>query len=152
MARGVTVTGLRDLEKAMEGMKKSTGRGLLRRVGIKALTPIADAGRSNAPKGQGDLKESYGVSTKLSKRQAKLHRKLVKDSKAAIEVFAGPGALSQAIQTEFGNDDQSPQPHLRPAWSAGKDKVLVGVKSGLAEAIAKSAKTAARKAAKLAKG
>lgn len=152
MARGSNVTGLRAIEKAMDGLKKSTGRAVLRRAGIKALTPIADAGRDAAPKGEGDLKASYGVSTKLSKRQAKLHRKAVKDSKSAIEVFAGPGALPQAIQTEFGNVAETPRPHLRPAWDAGRDKVLSDVQRELWSEIEATARRAARKEAKLAKG
>jgi hypothetical protein len=146
------VTGFREIEKAMDGLKKSTGRAVLRRAGIKALTPIAEAGRDAAPKGQGDLKESYGVGTKLSKNQAKLHRTAVKGKKSAIEVFAGPGSLPQAIQTEFGNVTEAPRPHLRPAWDAGREKVLSDVKRELWSEIKATAARAARKAAKLAKG
>jgi len=119
------VEGFKDLEKALMELPKVTAKASVRRVLKKAAQPIADAGRANAPKDRGDLQESYGVGTRLSKRQRKVSKK-----ESEVEVFAGPGkeAAAQAIQTEFGNEHQAAQPHLRPAWDAEKRGALETIK------------------------
>ncbi|MBB4185827.1 HK97 gp10 family phage protein [Sinorhizobium terangae] len=139
----VKVEGLKELDRALQDLKQVTAKGVARRVLLKAATPIAEAGRSNAPLGPtGNLKASYGVGTKLTKRQAKLHRK-----QSPVEVFAGPNDPA-AVQTEFGNEHQAAEPHLRPAWDANKDRALDIVSKELGTEISKAAKRAARKAAR----
>src|SRR5690606_5127845 len=82
MATTVRVDGLRELNDALEQLPKSTQRSVLRRVGLKALQPVADAARAMAPDdpatGGNDLRSSIGVGTKLSPRQAKLARRMIK--------------------------------------------------------------------------
>lgn len=148
----VKITGLRELENALRELPKATGKNVLRRVLRKRAEPMADAARSSAPDdpatGAGDLRSSIAVSTKLSKRQASLHRKMFRDDKAAVEMFVGAGPVPQATQQEFGNINHGPQPFMRPAWDSGKDQILDGIKDDLAEEIDKAAKRLARKAAK----
>ena len=148
----VKITGLRELENALRELPKATGKNVLRRVLRKRAEPMADAARSSAPDdpatGAGDLRSSIAVSTKLSKRQASLHRKMFRDDKAAVEMFVGAGPVPQATQHEFGNINHGPQPFMRPAWDSGKDQILDGIKDDLAEEIDKAAKRLARKAAK----
>ena len=138
------VHGFKDLEKALKELPKATAKASVRRVLKKAAQPIADAGRNNAPESEGRLKASYGVGTRLTKRQRKVSRK-----ESEVEVYAGPNDPA-AIQTEFGNDHQAAQPHLRPAWDAEKRAALDSIKdeawADVVKSIARYQKRLARKA------
>jgi HK97 gp10 family phage protein len=147
----VKLEGFKELDAALGELTKAAARGVLRRAGVKALEPIAVAASAMAPVESGKLQTSVGVGTKLTKRQSILHRKSVKDDKSSVEVFAGAGGLAQATQQEFGNFKDPAQPFLRPAWDAGKGRVLDDLKTELAAEIGKAAKRAAAKAARLAK-
>ena len=166
----VTVEGFRELDAALARLSKSAGKAAMRKAGIKALEPIAEAARALAPNdpatGGYDLAKSITVGTKLSKSQAKTHRRAVRDNKATVEVFAGAGPLPQAVYTEFGtspfinggrfagsqNPGISPQPFLRPAWDSGKMQVLEDLKVALWEEIQKAIGRAERRAARAAAG
>lgn len=141
--KGIRVEGLRDLDRALGELPRQTGKRVVVKVLKNAGGPIAEAGATNAPLGPtGNLKASYGVGTKLTRRQSKLNRK-----QSPVEVYVGPNDPA-AIQTEFGNEHQEAEPHLRPAWDAGKEKALDDIKTGLWDEIQKAAKRLARKAAK----
>lgn len=112
------VQGLTEIDKILQNLPAATAKASVRRVLKKAGQPIADAGAANAPKAEGHLRASYGVGTKLTKRQRKVSPK-----KSAVEVYVGPNDPS-AVQTEFGNDHQPAQPHLRPAWDANQKQTL----------------------------
>ena len=156
----VRIDGLRELDAALGELPKATAKSVLRRVGIKALQPVADRARQLAPDdpatGGNDLRSSITVGTKLSPRQAKLHRKAIRTGEAEKhfqEVFAGAGPLPSAHNQEFGNVNHGPQPFMRPAWESEKGRVLDIVKSELRGEIDKAAKrVAARAAKKAAKG
>lgn len=149
----VQVDGLRDVDKALGELGKSTGKAVLRRVGKKRLQVIADTAKAMAPDdpgttGKKDLKTSIGVGTKLTRRQAQQHRKMFKDERASVEIFAGAGGLASATQQEFGNVNHGPQPFLRPAWDQHKGGLLEGLKDDLWEEIRKTAARVAKRAAK----
>lgn len=102
----VKVEGLRDLDRALGQLKESTAKGVLRRVGIAALQPMAataralapDDPRTNAPK---DLRASIKVSTsQKSGRQISF----TLDGPSTVQVFMGPtkGGYPEAIIQEFG--------------------------------------------------
>ena len=99
-------------------LPKATAKASVRRLLKKAAQPIADAGRGNAPEREGNLRESYGVGTRLTRRQRKVSKK-----ESEVEVYVGPNDPA-AIQTEFGNEHQAAEPHLRPAWDAEKFRAL----------------------------
>jgi len=122
------VEGFQDLERALMDLPKVTAKASVRRVLKKAAQPIADAGAGNAPVEVGDLRESYGVGTKLTKRQQSVSAK-----ESEVEVYAGPGKHGHAsgLQTEFGNEHQAAQPHLRPAWDANRMGALDSIKDDL---------------------
>ncbi|MDX1219049.1 hypothetical protein CN188_09675 [Sinorhizobium meliloti] len=142
----VKVEGFKELDKALQQLTRATAKGVARRVLAKAAEPIAEAGRANAPLGPtGNLKASYGVGTKLTRRQSKLHRK-----ESPVEVFVGPNDPA-AIQTEFGNEHQAAEPHMRPAWDANKDRALEIISEELGSEIEKAAARAAKRAARLAR-
>lgn len=166
MAVTVKIDGLRELEKALSELPKATGKSVLRRVLVKRAQPVADAMRALTPDdpatGGYDLKRSIAVGTKLSRRQAKLHRAASgggprmtaagwrADPKTAVEAFVGAGPLPHAHMQEFGTIDDAPQPFARPGWDATKAGVLDGLKDDLWAEIEKSAKRLARKRAKAA--
>lgn len=135
----VRVEGLRELDRALGELPKATGRNVLRRTGVKALEPMAEAARTQAPVEFGDLKDSIAVSTRAPRR----HRRA-----STVEVYMGPGPHPQAITQEFGTFFHPAQPFMRPAWDGGKTELLESVKSDLAEEIGKAAQRLARKAAR----
>jgi hypothetical protein len=150
------VEGLRELDRALAELPKSTAKAVLRRTLLKAGEPLADEMRSLAPDdastGGNDLKSSIAVGTKLSRRQAKLHRREFKNDKAFAEVFVGPGPDPAAWNQEFGNINHGPQSFARPAWDGKQREVLDIIKTETWNEIEKAAQRLARKAAKLARG
>lgn len=151
MKTTVRVEGLRELEKALSELPKSTGKATLRRVLRARAQPIAEAARAKAPVHAvdgGELRDSIAVSTRLSRRQSRLHRRMFKDDRAAVEMFVGAGPLPSAHTQEFGTVNHPPQPFMRPAWDETKDGVLDGIKGDLWAEIRKSAERLARKRAR----
>lgn len=143
----VKVAGLRQLEAALSQLPKATGKVVLRRIAKQALQPVDKAWRENALAHRltGALDESGGVTTKLTKRQARLNRK--REGRSAIEMYAGPNNPA-AVPGEFGTVDQAARPFLRPAWDAKKGEVLDIVSGELGAAIEAAAKRVAKRLAK----
>lgn len=153
MARNtVRLEGFSELDKALGEFTKATAKGVLRRVLLKAGQPMADTMRALAPDdpdtGGSDLKSSIAVSTKLSGRQAKMHRRMFKNDKASAEVFVGPGPDPAAWNQEFGNVNHGPQSFARPAWDQKQRETLDIIKTELGTEIEKTAKRQARRAAR----
>ncbi len=145
----VKTTGFADLEAALAKIeKKATQKAVMRRALKTAAQPMADAAKSKAPRDDGTLQASIGVSTKLSGRQKKLHRKLFRNDKAAVEMFVGAGPLSSAHNQEFGNERHGPQPFMRPAWDQEAMPTLQRLGQEMWSEIDSHAKRAAKKAAK----
>lgn len=150
MKMEVKIEGLRALDEALGELPKATARNVAVRALKKAGEPVAADYEANVRRRTGTLAKSAGVSTKLSRRQKAQHRRATRDDKAFAEVFAGPGALTQAITEEFGTVDQAPQGNLREAWDRNQNGVLASIKRELSGEIDKAAKRLARKAARLA--
>lgn len=129
MSFSVKVEGLSELEAHLEKLKPATGRAALRRAGIASLEGFARSARGKAPIDEEELFESIDVSTKLSDRQAKQHKKMVRDDRSSVEVFAGAGPLPQAHLQEFGTYKEPPQPFMRPAWEEERLNVLSELKN-----------------------
>ena len=86
MSMTVKLSGFAELEKKLDQLTKAAGKGVLRRALKKAAMPIADAANDFAPVGAtGGYAQSFSYSTKLTKRQRGLHRKMFRDDKAAVE-------------------------------------------------------------------
>lgn len=149
------VEGLKELDKALEQLSKSAGKGVLRRSLKKSAEPLAELMRLLAPTGDtasDDLADSIAVSTKLSKRQAGMHRKMFGSSRAAVEMFVGPGPDPAAWNQEFGNINHGPQSFARPAWEQDQRALLNRLSKQLWIELDKSIQRAARKAARQAGG
>ena len=152
MKTTIRLDGLRELDAALGELSKASAKGVLRRVGLKALQPMADTMRAMAPDdpetGGNDLRSSIGVGTKLSPRQARLNRR--PEDKSFVEVYAGAGPVPQAHLQEFGTVDHGPQPFARPAFEQHKEGVVKSVAANLGAEITKTAARAAKRKAKLA--
>lgn len=116
--------GMKEVQTALRRLPNVTARRITYRIMRRRLKPIADDMRTLAPDGEGDLKKSITVGTKLSKRQRSMHRR---ENRHDMEMFAGPGPLPQAVQQEFGNENHPPQPFARPAWDRGKNGLVKGL-------------------------
>jgi len=130
----VKVEGLRDVERALLGMKTATAKGVVRRVLLARAKMFADDMRPRVDVDKGALRDSIGVGTKLTRRQSKLNRK-----GSPLEVYAGAGGLTQAITEEFGTVNQTPDPSARPAWDATQRPMLNGLVDDFKAEIAKTA-------------
>jgi HK97 gp10 family phage protein len=145
----VTTSGFAELDAALAQIEKTaTAKAVMRRSLKKAAQPMADMAQAAAPVLSGTLQESVAVGTKLSKRQAGIHRKMFKNDKAAVEMFVGAGALSSSTQQEFGNEHNAPQPFMRPAWDAEAQPTLERLGKEMWADIKRTAERAAKKAAK----
>lgn len=144
------IEGLKELEEAFKQLENVNQRkASARRAMKKAAQPMADTASQLAPRERGDLAESITVGTRLSKRQAKLHRKMFRDDRAAVEMFVGAGPLSSAHNQEFGNEHNAPQPFMRPALQSNVMGFLSTIKAELWADLQKTVARAERKAARL---
>ena len=144
----IKLEGFADLDRALEELSQAAGKGVLRRSLKKAAEPMAALAESLAPRGPtGNLAASVSYGTKLTKRQAKLHRKMFRDDKASVEGFVGANDPA-AVQQEFGNENHGPQPFMRPAWDQDAMPILDRLGKELAVEVEKSVKRARAKAAR----
>ena len=157
MKTTVRVDGLRELDAALGELAaeygKAAGKAVLRRVGMKALQPMADTTNALAPDdpatGGNDLSGSYIVGTKLNKRQAAIARK--DQDKALVTVYMGTNDPA-GLQQELGNVNHGAQPHIRPAFDQHKMEAIKIVASELGPEIERTAaRIAKRRAAKAAR-
>jgi len=162
MARGTTVRvdGLREVDAALSELPRATGKAVLRRVAMDALKPMAEEARRMAPDDPStngrDLKNSIAVGRGKKTKAKFTGGKGFRSEAQAIEMHMGPagsggrGAPPQGLFQEFGTVNHPPQPFMRPAWDAGKDRMLEEIKDKLWAEISKASKRLARKSARLA--
>ncbi|WP_444668481.1 HK97-gp10 family putative phage morphogenesis protein [Cereibacter changlensis] len=127
--------------------KLSQQKAVLRKALIKSAQPVAQSAAGAAPVGEGTLRDSMTVSTKLNKSQAKQHKKA---GRSAVEAFIGPsgaGSVHGGL-VEFGDEGMPPRPYLRPAWEAGKEQLLADLANEMAKEIDKAVKRQTKRNAK----
>lgn len=148
----VKLEGFKELEDELAKLgnptaRRASGRRALRR----SAEPVVGVAQSLAPRGAtGTLAPSISIGTRLSKRQASLHRRMFRGSRSAVEMFLGAGPFSSAWNQEFGNRNHTAQPYLRPAWDQEKGPMLERLKVELWADIQKALARAERRAARLA--
>ena len=136
------VFGGKELDDAFRQLPRATAKGVLRRALAKAAEPVVREAEALAPRGPtGNLKASITVSTQLTRSQRDMRRD-------GVELFIGATTPKgyHAHLLEFGTVNMPAQPFLRPAWDAAKDAVLASLSREVWAALAKSARTLARKA------
>lgn len=114
----VEFEGGREMELQLARLKQGTAKGAMRRALRTSAKPMAEMMANGARRMSGDLANSVTITSKLSARQASLHRKMFSDQRSAVELSVGPGPNPQAITEEFGKFNQEPHPFVRPAWDA----------------------------------
>lgn len=147
------IEGLNELNATLRELPKSLAKNALTRVLKKRAQPMAEQMRGLAPDDPDtpsthDLKGSIGVGTKLSKRQARLHRAETKDDKQFAEVFVGAGNRPQAHLNEFGSINNTPHPFVRPVWDQYHDTLIDKLKEDFWAEIKKTADRYAKKMAR----
>lgn len=161
------VEGLREIEAALQELGDvKVRKASARRALVKAAKPMLDDMQQSAPVLRGHLKRGIRIGAPGnvgsqafarvlqsggSKDEAVAAMREVRRSASGIEIAIGPGRHPQAIFQEFGTENHAPQPFVRPAWEAGKDKALNDIKRELWADIEKTARRAANKSARLAK-
>ena len=146
----VKVDGLREIANALHTqLPAATSKNVMQRVLKKRAKPIAATAEAQVAVKTGDLKKSITVSTKLTKRQRRQHKKMHRDE---VDVFVGPGSDPAGHLQEFGSSKHPAQPFMRPAWDAHESTLLEGIGEDMWAEIEKASARLARKAAKAAKG
>lgn len=149
MATTVKLTGFKELEQSLGELSRAVGKGAVRRALITSAEPLARKMRANAPKGAThDLSEGIDVGTRLSRRQASLHKKMFSDDRAAVEVFVGAKSDPGAHMEEFGSINNTPRPFARPAWDEDKEDLLRRLGVEMWDEIGKSVERVRKRAAK----
>lgn len=152
----VTLSGFRELDETFTDLGKTLGKGVLRRVGIKALEPMAERARAAVAVRKGFLQRSIHVGTRLARSQKQRVRReggsFRLDAKDDVTVHMGPGQDPAAITEEFGKFNQAPDPFMRPAFDAEAVGTIDRVGKGLWPEIEKTAARRARKLARQAGG
>jgi HK97 gp10 family phage protein len=139
---GGQVFGGKELEAALKQLPKATGKNVLRRALRNAAKPTAAAAEAMAPLGPtGNLRASMTIGPKKSRRG-------IKSPKTGVEIYIGPSYPKgfHAHLVEFGTIKTGARPFMRPAWDSTKQEVLESISAELWAALAKSARTLARKA------
>jgi len=169
MKMRVSVSGLRELDKALGMLPKATARNVLKRALDKAAQPIVDEAKTLAPVNTGALRDSIKASTRvknkvgaseysaamrsgLGKQAARsallAARRANRGQGSFAETFVGPargkGVIRYAHIVEFGSVKHAPQPYMRPAWDGNKDKALSIIKAELGSEIIKAARRVGR--------
>ena len=149
----IRIDGFKELDAALQEMKTATARGTVRRAMMKAFQPMADEASRLAPDDPRtpapDLHRTIKVGDAL-KAGRSMFVKGFGFNDGQVTVWMGPTreGYPQAIMQEFGTVNQPAKPYMRPAWDAGKDRLLEDLASGLKIEIDKTAARAARKAAR----
>ena len=143
----VHVAGFKELDKALSELKKSTAKGVLRRVGRKALEPVRARAAAMAPENTGLLEDRVIIS---SSQQGGRSFKRKREGPNEVKLYMGPdrGTAVRGQMQEFGTYKEPAQPFMRPAWDGGKDGVLKSIRDDLGAEITKTAKRVAKRAAK----
>lgn len=171
MANRVTLEGAKELDRALEQLPRASARTTLVRVLRRSGQEIAEDARARAPRDTGRLAESISVSTKLKNPVGKAE--FAAAMRAGLGKAAAVGAMRDARRAagaagltsfadmyvgpstrgphghflEFGTSKMQPQPFMRPAWQATKDRALDIIKRDLWLEIQKTAARVAKRAA-----
>lgn len=156
MSLSMRLQGAKELDKVLTGLKATTARGITRRATARALEPVAELARSLAPRDEGKLAAHIGVSSKLTKRQARAMRG--QTGKDVQYMYVGPQWASAHL-VEFGTGPRfkkngqfvgimPPQPFMRPAWDAKREEVLDRLTDDIREEIDKTLARLANRRAK----
>ncbi|GLQ20390.1 hypothetical protein GCM10007854_13450 [Algimonas porphyrae] len=105
------------------------------------MEPVRAKAEQLAPTDTGDLAIAVSISSKARKRRA---------PPGTVEIYMGveTGQGQVGSNQEFGNVNHAAQPFMRPAWNPMRYQVLDVFGGRMMEEVEKSARRAAKRAAK----
>lgn len=143
MTASLKISGFKEIDELLQSMPRQlAGQGVT--AGLRrALQPVAAAARSYAP---GSLDTRIRIAPTIKAGQQA--QSIEKPGKGKRVMFVGSTA-PHAHLVEFGTGPRyhksgkyvgimPPDPFLRPAWDANKDKVLATLSEAIKEEIAKA--------------
>lgn len=146
------VDGFREIERALTMLKASTGKGVLRRVGRKALEPVRTTMAQLAPRDTGGLAESIIIAgtQKGGIDEGRIPGVPNGTRQTQVRLFVGPasGFGHRGSLQEWGTFSNAAQPFARPAWDSGQAEVLNTIISEIGSEIERTAERAAKRAAR----
>lgn len=113
------VTGLRDLERVLLNLPRSTAKGVVRRAMRKSAEPLRERAARLAPDNPYtpplDLNTSIAIGNSYRGGGRGGARR---EGPREVTIYIGPTreGYPQAIMMEFGTFKDRPQPYMRPAW------------------------------------
>jgi hypothetical protein len=131
----IRIEGTDKIARKLQAMGEALTRDTLVPIMKERLQPMADDMRAHAARRTGEMANSVTVGTELSPAQAASNEPI-----APIEVYAGPGPDPAAIQEEFGNFRQEPNPFIRPAFDGHVKTAMNAIAEDGVEAIMEAAK------------
>lgn len=138
------IEGLSELVDGLRNeLPKATATNIQKRALMEAAEPIERDAKQMAPYATGLLERKIDISSKLSARQKRMHKK-----ESKIEVFVGPPSMARGIVAEFGSVKQAPHPFMRPSWDGNKRSAFDKIKDILTKEIEKARQRIARKTAR----
>jgi len=142
------VTGLREIEQALNDLSRATARNTLRRVGREVLEPMANIAASLAPERSGRLAFSVAVSEKGTRRAQWKQRAAAFDFVMAMGPASGVGALNYASFAEFGTVDTPAFGFMRATWDRDKEAAMRRAVESLSVEVSAATARASRRAAR----
>lgn len=149
MKPSLRLEGTRDLENALNDLEGLAAKKVAVAAMTDSLAPVVRDAKALVRVKSGELRDSIGIGSKLSRRQKKLNRPI-----APAEVYVGPGvanrggrrAVAHAHLVEFGTEHSRPFPYMAPAWSANVRRVFDNLTDAMRARLAKiAAKAKVRK-------
>ena len=119
----VSVSGLRELDRALGMLPKSTARNVLKRTLDKAAQPIVAEAKRQAPVKTGTLRDSITASTRIKNK-------------------TGSAEFASAMKAGLGK--AAARSALLAAWDSTKDQALSIIKAELGSEIIKAARRVGR--------
>lgn len=159
MKISVKVTGLKEIEEVLKKLPRSLTEKVVKSAHIQAAKPLIEKAKSNAPKDDGDLIASIGITSRIKGKE-----KLVKAPLGSIGVGPrrGKGKNQKgrhAHLVEYGTVTRKQkngkvtgvmpaQPFMKPAWESTKDQIRENIREELGKSLVRTMKRTIRKGKK----
>lgn len=124
------------IDKRLRAMEDALTPKVRKEIMRRRAEPIAQDMKSRVDVRSGQLRDSIDVTDKLSPGAAAQHVQV-----AEVEIYTGAGPLVQAIQEEYGNVRQAPDPFVRPAFDAGGQRAAKGIAQDGIDVLMRAAKS-----------
>lgn len=144
------ITGMDDLAKALDGIKKRVQTKIGTEAVVTALTPLVDAAQHYAgySKETGALKDSIGIKSKPYRRGKVIFgvvgpRNGFKRPDPSGKGFRDPRKYAHLV--EFGTPKAAPVPFMRPAFAETKDFAIQEMARVIGDGVKREAELQASK-------